>query len=249
MNKSIFDKNKIQIGDYVKIIKKLPYKDIENIVEIGDIGKVNYIASTGKYSVHINGKKNPHDIGSLSKQRNYGKLFDFWIPFSCCEKITNEDELMRKCLFENADALDQIKEREEINMKEIRNQSVVDLYFSRKQEEFDKLRDKKKKEILQADVNYTFAAELQRQLDEYSKDKEELANIKLDIQLPVTKESNEMLFKIDAEFLKLCKSLAQNKKEVISMLSGCETYDQEMVILKSYGIVSEDNTMNYILVD
>lgn len=94
---------KAKVGEHVKIIKKLPYEDQMGVV-IGDIGVVNYVASTGKYSVHIDGKKNPHDDTS-QKPRSYGKKYDFWIPFECCEIVDNE-ELTKKCLFENADALD-----------------------------------------------------------------------------------------------------------------------------------------------
>jgi hypothetical protein len=100
------NKNKAKVGDYVKVIKKLPYKD-QMDVDIGDIGVVNYVASTGKYSVHIDGKKNPHD-DTLQRARTYGKKYDFWIPFECCEVVDSE-ELIKKCLFENADVLDDCK--------------------------------------------------------------------------------------------------------------------------------------------
>jgi len=84
--------NKAKVGDYVKVIKKLPYKDRKYDIDIGDIGVVNYVASTGKYSVHIDGKKNPHDVAG-TQQRAYGKLYDFWIPYDCCEVLQSKFQI------------------------------------------------------------------------------------------------------------------------------------------------------------
>ena len=67
----------IQIGTTVEISREPPYPEYD--VHVGDIGVVTYIASTGKYSIRIDGKKNPHyDAG-----RKFGENGDFWIPKDC----------------------------------------------------------------------------------------------------------------------------------------------------------------------
>lgn len=67
----------IQVGTTIEISREPPYSEYD--VHVGDIGVVTYIASTGKYSVRINGKKNPH----YDVDRKYGENGDFWIPKDC----------------------------------------------------------------------------------------------------------------------------------------------------------------------
>ena len=333
------NQDKAKVGDYVKIIKKLPYKDQKYDVDIGDIGIVNYVASTGKYSVHIDGKKNPHDLNKTQK-RICGELYDFWIPCNCCEVINNfkfkigekvrinypqaikvhncigtivkpnheisnfmryvidilnvdkkvvrislsenclekvsdttyEEELTKKCLFENADALDDgflhefegepinfmnyldslndiqgtinsCEEREEKKMKEIKNQKVVDLYFKRKKQLIEEDYRNERKNIVEADKHQIFVTSLMDHLKTYIDDNEDL-DVKIHsflFSLPLCPESinkeNELSEKYQAQF----DMLKKEESEVLAMLSGCEIYEQEMVILKSYGIVDENN--------
>lgn len=70
----------IDVGTTVEICKKPPY--IEYGLCVGDIGVVTYVANTGKYSVRVNGKKNPH----YDPDRKYGENGDFWIPFDCVKE-------------------------------------------------------------------------------------------------------------------------------------------------------------------
>lgn len=267
---------KAKVGDYVKVIKKLPYKDQMN-VDIGDIGVVNYIAGTGKYSVHIDGKKNPHDDDPLQRLRVYGKKYDFWIPFECCEVVKLDkqvtEELTKKCLFENADAFDEIsiyndvpedikelveigiytkeevlanmtiinKESEESKMKEIKNQKVVDLYFSRKEEEINKRYTETREELFKIDKNQIFIDELKKQYtDYYEANKDEISFLtgKFDIMLPLTEETKLKNIENDNLFKKEIDQLNEVKEEIIALLSGCETYEQEMEILHTYKIVN-----------
>ena len=333
-----------KVGDYVKIIKKLPYKD-QMGVEIGDVGVVNYIASTTKkYSVHIDGKKNIHDDNPLQNARLYGKKYDFWIPFSCCEvvdlkfkiddkvrinypqatkihnctgkiirvkycfnnlisyivEIVNTDnktiktilsenrlekivdiseELTRKCLFENADALDHYKvtctinagdisfadtsyinttslkgtisyyndykESEENKMKEIKNQKVVDLYFERKKNALDNAYIEDIKAVEKIDPNKVFIEELKKQFDDYVEANVDNKNEKLsfDIFLPLTEGCSKTIAELKRQYIDNKKQLEEDKKEILAMLSGCETYEQEMVVLKNYYIVNDNNTL------
>lgn len=70
----------IQVGTTVEISREPPYPEYN--VHVGDIGVVTYVASTGKYSVRIDGKKNPH----YDADRKYGENGDFWIPKNCIKE-------------------------------------------------------------------------------------------------------------------------------------------------------------------
>lgn len=70
----------ITVGTTVVICKEPPYKEYG--VCIGDIGVVTYVATTGKYSVRIEGKQNPH----YDADRTYGQNGDFWIPKECVKQ-------------------------------------------------------------------------------------------------------------------------------------------------------------------
>lgn len=170
---------KAKVGDYVKVIKKLPYKD-QMDVDIGDIGVVNYVASTGKYSVHIDGKKNPHDDDPSQRTRSYGKKYDFWIPFECCEVIDDE-ELTRQCLFENADAFDNCltvsllpTDTSYITVSSVGTNSIqdeIDNYFTKKKES----EENKMKEIKNQKVVDLYFKRKQEDIDKrYSEAREEL---------------------------------------------------------------------------
>jgi len=64
----------LEVGSAIEMTRDAPYKEYG--VVAGDIGIINYIASTGKYSINIFGKKNPHK----DNDRIYGNHGDFWIP-------------------------------------------------------------------------------------------------------------------------------------------------------------------------
>lgn len=311
---------KAKVGDYVKVIKKLPYKD-DMGVEIGDIGVVNYVASTDKYSVHIDGKKNPKDIAH-PKLRAYGQIYDFWIPHDCVELIDlrfkigdrvkiykpntvfhnktgvvkgyhridvvlisvddckpnsnrkdgcryfdesklfryvkeknslDENALIRECLFEDASVFDKKysssyyqKESEETKMetKKIRNVEVVDMFFDRKRDEAERKFAKEKQNILNADPNRSFAKAIENKLKDYIAENDLKVEIDDDfIKLPLTKDSEEAYKELCTKYEKQWKIEEANKNELLAMLSGCDKYEQEMIILKSYGVIGDDNKM------
>lgn len=232
-------KTKAKVGDYVKIIKKPPYKEYD--VDVGDIGIVNYVTkTTGKYSVHIDGKKNPHDIENPNL-RAYGVIYDFWIPFDCTEII--DAQIVSKS--NNND----MNESEDIKMKEIKNQEVVDLYFSRKDKILKEKYEARKKEIISKDKHQEFIKKLKDQFDIYVNDSMELcyvsaasytSNVSFNVTLPYTEETLNELEKLEAESNDEHKELNILKEEVLAMLSGCDKYDQEMAVLNAYDIVSYD---------
>lgn len=65
----------LKVGTLVEMTRDAPYKEYH--VYKGDIGVINYVALTKKYSIHIYGKTNPHN----DSDRKYGNHGDFWIPF------------------------------------------------------------------------------------------------------------------------------------------------------------------------
>ena len=293
-------KRKAQVGDFVRIIKNSIYDEYD--IDIGDIGVVNYIASTtGKYSVHIDGKKNPHDIEKPGS-RKYGNEYDFWILPNSCEvietkfKVGDSVDIHKKncsryksgivkgyCMKNNMffalvlvdniipntqredgcryflekdlstsvwiedtwleDIHEQITNntgREETIMKEIKNQKVVELYFKRKDEALEKERLKKYDESKEEDKHYKFIISIQEQINDYIAQNDDLKDVHYDALafLPLEKESSERIMQLNETYREKRKDLNEKKEEVLTMLSGCETYDQEMVVLNSYGIVS-----------
>lgn len=76
------------VGTVVEMTRDAPYKEYE--VCKGDIGIINYVAKTGKYSIHIYGKSNPHK-DAWGEDRLYGEQGDFWIPFDYVKKYTYKE--------------------------------------------------------------------------------------------------------------------------------------------------------------
>lgn len=68
----------LEIGTVIEMTRDAPYKEY-NVFKV-DIGVINYVAKTRKYSIHICGKSNPH-VDAYGKNRVYGNQGDFWIPF------------------------------------------------------------------------------------------------------------------------------------------------------------------------
>lgn len=75
----------LEVGTVVEMTRDAPYKEYE--VYKGDIGIINYVASTKKYSIHIYGKSNPHN-DAFGENRLYGEQGDFWIPFDYVKKYS-----------------------------------------------------------------------------------------------------------------------------------------------------------------
>ena len=73
----------LEKGTTVQFVKNAPHKEYN--IDIGDIGVITYVASSGKYSIHIDGKTNPHE-DAYKPHRLYGEDGDFWIPFECVKK-------------------------------------------------------------------------------------------------------------------------------------------------------------------
>lgn len=78
----------LTVGTVIEMTRDAPYKEYE--VYKGDIGVINYVAKTGKYSIHIYGKSNPHK-DACGEDRLYGEQGDFWIPFDCVKEHTYKE--------------------------------------------------------------------------------------------------------------------------------------------------------------
>ena len=182
----------------------------------------------------------------------------YYIHRNLLEKIDDEEELTRKCLFENADAFEtfdepilsfknnsyiktikskDLKEREETKMKEIKNQKVVDLYFKRKEEALADEFEVTDKAIVDTDKNQIFIQGIKQQLDTYIEDNDIEAEVVYPI-LPFTKETEEKRLETYNDYKKKLDELNNLKEEILAMLYGCETYEQEMEILHTYKIVN-----------
>ena len=98
----------LSVGTVVKMTRDAPYKEYG--VYKGDIGVINYVAKTEKYSIHIYNKSNPHK-DALGKNRLYGNPGDFWIPFDYVEEYKMEELTMKLSGF-NKVAVIEICERD-----------------------------------------------------------------------------------------------------------------------------------------
>ncbi len=242
---------KYKVGDKVKI----NYSQVSKIHNCyGTIHELDKsINNLERYVVDILAVDNKNVRASLS--------------VNCLQETSNtryEEELTKKCLFENADALDTPfvplksrytitpegierydqamkeyinKEREEKKMKEILNQKVVDLYFKRKKEVLEKEFDTIRENIKEADSNYIFIKQHNDQINEYIKSSE-LKGISVNVKLPLTEESVAKRDEADNDYKKKINELNNIKEEILALLSGCETYEQEMEILHTYKIVN-----------
>lgn len=98
----------LTVGTVIEMTRDAPYKEYG--VCKGDIGIINYVAKTGKYSIHIYGKSNPHE-DSLVCNRKYGKPGDCWIPFDYVKEVEMEELAMKLSGF-NKVAVIEICERD-----------------------------------------------------------------------------------------------------------------------------------------
>lgn len=57
----------------------------------------------------------------------------------------------------------------------------------------------------------------------------------------MTEESKEAIDLLNETYKKEKKELESKKEEILALLSGCERYEQEMMVLNAYGIVSYDD--------
>lgn len=181
------------------------------------------------------------------------------------EKVIDDEVLTKQCLFENADAFDTPfvpmkkhtltpedlkrfeqaineqfnKEGEEKKMKEIKNQEVVDLYFSRKKEVLLDEFDTTQKAIREIDNNHIFIKQLKDQFKEYI-EKNEIKDVNINNfpTLNLTKESKVKYDEAYNDYNNKLDKLNNLKEEILALLSGCETYEQEMEILQTYKIVN-----------
>ena len=209
-----------------------------------------------------------------------------------------KEELTRKCLFENADALDEVKvtlddlpddikeliemglyteeealahihnsstkkcvteealsrydkavkdyikgnlkEGEETTMKEIKNHKVVELYFERKVRELKKKLNEDIKGAEDIDPHKSFVDYLLREFNTYVENNADLdGKCKFEVTLPCTPECSKEIEKLRELSMDEVDKVHEMKHEVLTMLSGCDTYEQEMAVLRSYGIVSD----------
>ena len=267
-----------KIGDKVKINYPQATKIhgcIGTIVKV-EVEAIKDFATLTKYLVEIVNTNNKTIKTILSENR--------------LEKIVDiSEELTRKCLFENADALDnhvtisnngisfsdgytvtklytdasitttsvgissikdeidnyftKKKESEENKMKEILNQKVVDLYFERKKKLLDNAYLEDVMAVEKIDPNRVFVEELKKQFDEHVGENADKNNVLFNVSLPLTEGCAATIAELKRQYNDNKKQLEENKEEILAMLSGCETYDQELVVLKNYYIVNDNNTL------
>lgn len=130
--------------------------------------------------------------------------------------------------------------KEETIMKEIKNQQIVDLYFERKVRELKKKLDEDIKVTETADPHKSFVEYLRSEFNTYVENNVDLnGKFKFDVSLPCTPECSKAIEKLRNLSMDEVDKVHEMKHEVLTMLFGCDTYEQEMAVLRSYGIVSD----------
>ena len=218
---------KIKVGDKVKIIKKTSDTSLDIDIDNGDIGVVNYVASNiKKCSVHIQEKKNTFD-DMYPQLRECGQKYDYWIPIDCMELLDTKNDL---------------NEKEDNKMKGIKNQKIVDLHFQRRQKEIEKEYETKILKVKKEDINQKFVDTLECQFNQYIDSM--TTPCTFNVYIAETEETTKKVGELSGEKDKKLNDLKLLKDEVGAMLSGCETYEQEMKILHAYNIVHYNT--NYV---
>ena len=210
---------------------------------IGTVQRYQRIDGTGKCVFTIEGKPNPNASTGF-----------YYLPDEYLELVEAETKnyydigmAMHEAYSWLLEDDNKVEEREDIKMKTIRNEEVVKLYFERKNEEINKEFNEKKELLVKEDPNEKFIEDLRKNFDEKVLSiKEEISHedereIYFRCVLPLTKDTKEKVKELNLEYDKKREALRTKEKEVRAMLSGCETYEQEMVILNSYKIVSYNN--------
>lgn len=137
-----------------------------------------------------------------------------------------------------------LKNKKEEN-EEMRTEEVVKLYYNRKRKALRDDLDESEKNIYENDANQKYAENLKDMIRNYISDNEIDENsVSYYVTLPLSKESDETLDRVTSNIAERESKIREEEKEVKAMLSACDTYDAEIAVLKTYGIIGEDGKIS-----
>lgn len=132
--------------------------------------------------------------------------------------------------------------------KEMKSQVIVDLYFRNLKEAVEEMTMKTVEELTAADP---IVSEIQQKVNEIrdiiSKNKEIIADryASFDVMIRdlITVDTEAAITKAYEEKKKEDSRLESLKREIMTMLTPCETYNDEIKILFAYGIIDDDGIL------
>lgn len=132
------------------------------------------------------------------------------------------------------------------NDKKMKTEKIIDMWYKKSTDRINKEHKKLKEQLINNDKNIVLITktidELNNKLKENNCDKEILYPGYRDLYL--TSESEKQFQELQNEHGKTILKLISTYKEIKTMVSACETYEQEIEILKSYGVLDKDGKLN-----
>lgn len=163
----------------------------------------------------------------------YTSLIDAYIPFTSMDKMRNSDTT-------------NLNNKEE--KKDMKSKVIVNLYFANLKAAVEEKTEKTVKGLTAADP---IVSAIQQKVDEIrtiiSDNKKNLADnfTSFDVEIGdlITVDTEAAITKAYEEKKEEDSRLDSLKREIITMLTPCETYNDEMEILFAYGIIDDDGKL------
>lgn len=141
-----------------------------------------------------------------------------------------------------------IKERNKTTMKEenktMRTEQILNLWRSRKETELENDFNEKRENIYLQDELYS---QVKSKIEEVNQLLYENGYSKKEIQISEDRYSDNktdgLISKVDDEEVTKERELAESCKEINAMLIACENYEQEIAVLKNYGVIGDDEKL------
>ena len=205
---------------------------------------------TGFIGYRVYGDLNPTKTVGIkihNKLNNRSKLGLFWIPANLLINIKDEESIIKEEDFTMSANMSQRGCCEARTIKTAKNEGVLNAYISKEANKIFKEYTEEKKNLYQKDKNLlSISATLESIFDTNDQLQEaKLKRAKENIingssYLLITKETEYEIKILDEIQQEKIKNLEEKENEINVLLMGCETYEQEINVLKGYGIVNAD---------
>lgn len=159
--------------------------------------------------------------------------------------MRNVNDFYEKAYETQLPIFQEVKKRELIETKEIKNEQVVKLHFERQLRKLQQMREDEKEAVRNRDVHQLFLKGLCEAFQSYLKENG-LSQTYLSGRIDYSPETEKEIDAIQTKYDHKIKELNEKEKEVRALLSGCDRYSEEMAILNGYGIVKYDPHCDYV---
>jgi len=123
----------------------------------------------------------------------------------------------------------------------MRTLGILDLWRSNIYRKIQVKRLKERADIIKQDRHEQFLSQKRNEIEQYLEDNK----LRIDFSIPeqLTDETAKALLKLSEKITKEQLALDDKYDEIKTMISACDTYEQEMDVLKAYGIVDENGVL------